>query len=551
MFGRAVRVTGRAGAVGLLLCAAALGPMPRAATGPSAGQAQIGGQPQPGQRGEAPLHAVVNFLELAERERKSPPKLERKPIPFMRMPPRRPPPAGARPAPTIIQQPAAAPPTVLAPSPPLALNFEALADNECCIPPGTMGAAGPNHLMVTLNSQVRIQNKSDGGVVSTVSLDSFWSSTGATGCFDPKLTYDPYGNRWIFIALSNAKSANSSLLVGVSKTTDPTGDWNLYRIDVDATDTDWADYPSVGFNKDWVVVNVNMYDVEFSTWSTTKIYVFTKSALYAGDTASYRIFTDDLGATEAPAVTYSDSFATVYLVENWNGDSDGGWLRISTITGAVGSEVYTAGTAYPTTASTWAEEPALGADSNFAPQLGSTDKIQNGDSRVRSVVYRNGSLWVAQNVFLPAGLSPNRTAVQWWHITPTGTVQQFGRVQDSSVFYAYPSIAVNAYNDALLGYSTFSSGQYASAGYSFRASSDPLNVMRSSSLLKAGAAAYYKTSSGTNRWGDYSSTVVDPANDMDFWTIQEYAGASNHWGTWWGKMVAPAPKKRRGQVTSQ
>ena len=30
---------------------------------------------------------------------------------------------------------------------------------------------------------------------------------------------------------------------------------------------------------------------------------------------------------------------------------------------------------------------------------------------------------------------------------------------------------------------------------------------------------------GINRWGDYSSTVVDPVNDTDFWTVQEYAGA--------------------------
>ena len=43
-------------------------------------------------------------------------------------------------------------------------------------------------------------------------------------------------------------------------------------------------------------------------------------------------------------------------------------------------------------------------------------------------------------------------------------------------------------------------------------------------MLRAGDGAYFKTFSGTeNRWGDYSATVVDPVNDTDFWTIQEYA----------------------------
>ncbi|MBI3895260.1 MAG: hypothetical protein HY313_04960 [Acidobacteria bacterium] len=48
---------------------------------------------------------------------------------------------------------------------------------------------------------------------------------------------------------------------------------------------------------------------------------------------------------------------------------------------------------------------------------------------------------------------------------------------------------------------------------------------------------------------------MDPANDLDFWTIQEYAASpkfangDDRWGTWWGKIV-PSSKKRRGQLTS-
>jgi hypothetical protein len=68
------------------------------------------------------------------------------------------------------------------------------------------------------------------------------------------------------------------------------------------------------------------------------------------------------------------------------------------------------------------------------------------------------------------------------------------------------------------------------------------------SLLKPGEAPYYKTGqtlgagAGTdNRWGDYSATVVDPTDDVTFWTVQEYAqtpapvSGASRWGTWWGK----------------
>jgi hypothetical protein len=43
---------------------------------------------------------------------------------------------------------------------------------------------------------------------------------------------------------------------------------------------------------------------------------------------------------------------------------------------------------------------------------------------------------------------------------------------------------------------------------------------------------------GRNSWGDFSSAVVDPLNDVDLWTFQEYAELpgqlGDRWGTWWG-----------------
>jgi len=512
-------------------------------------------QGQHGERGMVSARAVVNFLELARKEADNPPRPERRVLPFMPTPegpasttgPPPPPPAAPAPDPT---------PRPSVPSPSPDASFAGLGDNNTTIPPDTMGTVGPNHLMVALNSQVRIQNKS-GGTISTVSLDSFWSSlAGVTGVFDPKLAYDPFQNRYIFSAVSNAQTAASAVLIGVSQTNDPTGSWNLYKVDADSGDTNWADYPSLGFNKDWIVVTVNMFDIPPpGGFIESKIYAFNKSDLFSGVMSpTVNVFTHASG-TLAPAVTFDNALTTMYLVQHWNAGA--GQLKISTITGAVNSPIFTQGTATPTTGNTWAFAPAGFVD--FAPQSGTMTKIQNNDSRMLAVVYRNGSLWCSQTAFLPAGGAPTRSAAQWWQLSPTGTIQQFGRVDDGTGanYYAFPSIAVNAQSDVLLGYSCFSASTFASACYSFRGGTDAANTLRDNATMKVGEGIYWKTfGGGENRWGDYSNTSVDPVDDQTMWTFQEYAATpvstgdgSGRWGTWWAKI--PGTKKRRGQVTSQ
>jgi hypothetical protein len=526
----------------------------------------------PGITAETAAHAVVNVAELASREPASSTEQGQvvpRAIPFLTVPGDRPvPPEFVRPAKPMPPEAALGLPSAAVASPSPVVSFEALRDQNVSgssfFPPDTMGAAGPNHLMVTLNSQVRIQDRS-GIEQSIVSLENFWAGTGSSGAFDPKLTYDPFGGRWIFTAVSDRQSAGSSVLIGASQTSDPTGTWNLFRFDADAGNTLWADYPSLGFNKDWVLVTENMFTIAGNVFGGSRLFLFRKSALYDGTLATTTIFNEAAGGfTLAPAVTYDNSLATLYLADGGWSDGTSQFLRISKITGVVGLEVFTecvpptpcpAGTGFVNSGSNWDFGPPGGTD--FAPQLGSAQKIQNGDGRVLNMVYRGGSLWVAHNVFLPAGGTATRTAAQWWQFTPAFVLQQAGRVDDATgtVFYAYPSIAVNSQSDVLLGFSIFSAAQYASGGYAFRFAADAANTLRDPVLLKAGEASYFKTDgAGRNRWGDFSATVVDPVNDLDFWTIQEYAETPetiDRWGTWWGKVSPNASiKQRRGQTVS-
>src|SRR6185503_16703391 len=61
---------------------------------------------------------------------------------------------------------------------------------------------------------------------------------------------------------------------------------------------------------------------------------------------------------------------------------------------------------------------------------------------------------------------------------------------------------------------------------------------------KPGETNFFINDAGINHWGDWSATVVDPVNDLDLWTIQEYAAnhvsGDSRWGTWWGRVSPPS-----------
>ena len=100
-------------------------------------------------------------------------------------------------------------------------------------PPDTNGAVGREKLMSTLNSNYVIQRKSDGKVLSRVSMTSFWSRLGMRHPFDPRVLYDPYSDRWLVSAANDPLLASSAILYGISDTSDPQGTWHLYAIDSD------------------------------------------------------------------------------------------------------------------------------------------------------------------------------------------------------------------------------------------------------------------------------------------------------------------------------
>lgn len=398
--------------------------------------------------------------------------------------------------------------------------------------------------MTVLNTSVRFHTRG-GAPIRTAALSVFWSSLDNPDPFDPRCAYDPYSDRWIVISLANRFSTNSALLVGVSQSGDPTGQWHLRRIDRVGGETNWIDFPNLGFNRNWIVVQAAMKTVSGNQFAESQIYAFDKADLYAGGAGRFtRFVRRDIGPTQAAALTHDPHLPELYLVASPVDAPVNQRLQLFVISGSVGAENLSLARTFE------ASEPwgaAAPGDENLGPQRDSIQGIHLQDSSIQNVVFRNGSIWCAHHVFLPPD-APTRSAIQWWQLS-TNAVLQRGRIDDLQFSFGYPSIAVNRHDDALIGYTRFGSNQFASANYSFRLATDPPNRFRTETVLKSGDGPYVKTrGSGKNRWGDYSSSVVDPVDDLTFWTIQEYAAepdgdptvdGSGRWGTWWGKIVPP------------
>ncbi|MBC7856563.1 MAG: hypothetical protein IAF94_24300 [Pirellulaceae bacterium] len=162
-----------------------------------------------------------------------------------------------------------------------------------------------------------------------------------------------------------------------------------------------------------------------------------------------------------------------------------------------------------------------------ADQPGNKANLNTGDTRFSSNVVEVGdSLWAVRGTGLDG-----RAAIRWYEIDEvTNVILQTGTISDLNRSYYFPSIAVNAFGDVLIGASGSSATEFVSTFAFIGVTAGDVTTFGSEILLKAGVDDYERLDgSGRNRWGDYSATVLDPTNRFGFWTFQEFVSGDNDW----------------------
>jgi hypothetical protein len=158
-----------------------------------------------------------------------------------------------------------------------------------------------------------------------VDLNSFYGyapainrSTGVRGQFvtDPSCLYDAATQRFFVVVLTlestpgGAFTTVNHLDLAVSTTSNPTGTWNIYRIDVtnDGTNTGGSnpgpylgDYPHIGADANGFYITTNAYPWCCNGFAGAQIYAFSKAQLAAGAANVTMVHIDTSGTVNLPS----------------------------------------------------------------------------------------------------------------------------------------------------------------------------------------------------------------------------------------------------------
>ncbi|MFN0016898.1 MAG: dockerin type I domain-containing protein [Pirellulaceae bacterium] len=413
----------------------------------------------------------------------------------------------------------------------LGANFETsrLFVDSGFIPPDTMAAIGPNHVVEAINGNFQIFDRA-GASLETRSLDSFWTArAGATipsGTFDPRVVFDTASNRWFATSINGG--GGNTIFIARSDSADPTGDWDSVQFIGDTINgVRFCDYDTLGLDADGLYIATNNFGgpsgFDVSLFSIPKTDLLAAVPTLANMTRFEAQSSASRGASIQGNLDFgpSDGVATVI------GDA-GGTLRRSNINGPA------AGGATLGASSAITGVPAFAAAPPARQPSGVT--IENVSPRFTGNMVKQGNfLWAAHAV---QGTAGTNSAVRWYQINEaTNAVVQTGLIEDTATprdFYD-PSIAVNQFGIVAIGYTSSGPTQFAGAtvsvGTTINGIGGPVTTFAAPLIVQPGAGNYFQDfGSGRNRWGDYSATNVDPANAMSFWTFQEYVAVTNIWG---------------------
>jgi hypothetical protein len=217
--------------------------------------------------------------------------------------------------------------------------------NQFTVEPPDQGlCAGNGYVVEAVNDIINVYNTSGQSVLPdntsanivsgfprnvnhAVDLNSFYGyapainrSTGvrAQSVTDPSCLYDAATQRFFVVVLTLESRPNGRLTlvnhldIAVSQTSNPTGQWNIYRTDVtnDGTDTGGTganagpflgDYPHIGADANGFYITTNAYPWNGNGFAGAQIYAFSKAQLATGASSVTMQHIDTSGMVNAPS----------------------------------------------------------------------------------------------------------------------------------------------------------------------------------------------------------------------------------------------------------
>jgi CARDB len=422
-------------------------------------------------------------------------------------------------------------------------GFDARTDTNW-FPPDTVMAVGPEYIVEAVNSGFMVYTKTGTLTRSYTSFSGFVNlpSPWAGFCYDPRVVYsNEHGKFLMMIMGKDETNLKSYVWLMVSQTSDPNGNWWLYRLDLSSGGTGeevWLDYASIGVDHWGVYVTGNYFSFPGSTGAgRTALWSFGPGIMDGSGSGSY-VWGDVSWPSGGRAFTVQPALPHT---QNSSGNS----FLVATYPGS-GSQIclFTqSGKRYPadpnpdsaSLSGTAIDCKQYYAMYNNVDQPGSGWDIDGGDSRVMNAVYSQGKVYAT----LTLNWDGNRVYSEAYiaALDVGGTLAWDRPIWNSSLNFFYPAITVEGTSstpDVFLALSLTEPGS--PTGFASAASVVAVDGGASTVYTEnLGNAAYSKwdgdfEGDGRNRWGDYSGAGWDWTCNAA-WGAAEHAVAGNDWDT--------------------
>jgi len=437
----------------------------------------------------------------------------------------------------------AAAPQTAAPQTPITgtVNFAGVnAATAGYYPPDTHGAVGRDYFAEVTNTHLDIYQKSaPQTLVRSISTEAWLGA--APGYFShPRMIYDPVYNRWIFLVTqwrTPSDPTHQYLYLAVSLTSDPTGSFYLYQIEVSdysvSGNTQW-DYPQLGLDRNAIIITGDFFNLNTGRVVDSRMFSVAKSLAYNGQAFTSPLFTG-LDGTLAPPIVLDENPYSFLAVADWYT-----YNNYVTLYALLGS-----GTSAPVLFTNYIPVPTFWLPP-YAIQPGTNQMLDTLDCR-----FENASTQVGNSLFQVHTVDYRGLATPRFYEFDTLN----NRVIQSGIFYGSAtsndfnaSIAANRFKDVFVTWSSTDNPNNVNAQVRVggRLHTDPPGVISNGSPLYSSATFLTGEPSTwdpfVQRWGDYSAVSLDPADPSGAtaWIVNEYVLTNNLWGSRIGRISLPA-----------
>ncbi len=419
-----------------------------------------------------------------------------------------------------------------------------LNSTGCCEPPDTQLAVSSNRELEEVNLTGFVYDRG-GNQLGSFDLTSLMALGAAnSNGSDPKVMYDAGSDRWFatLMVCQNGGCGGSGWTtmgvdLAVSQTNDPLGGWTVYQNVYSGTpfndQGNLQDQPKLGFSDDKVTVSDNVYTGHCGAGSCFKsedVIVFQKSDLLSAVGAHYAGFTSPYAFDSIPAIPTPVLGGNATQFVAWQGF---GSIGVNQITGTpLGGGVNNSNQ----------QSPGIGGMTGTVIPTGMPDVSGN---YIESVAWSNNRLWAVSTDGCGSPVV-DCTRVDEVDTSNAGalSVALDQNIGDAGAYETFPSVTVSCLGDLVFGI-TYSNNSGNLPSAQAVGTSTP-----GSGYIRAVAGTGDTTYSG-GRWGDYSSTVQDPADCGNVWTAQEFGalGSSGNWATGIGQFSFDSPSGSSSQTS--